>query len=341
MKYLSLASAVVVGLAGISSAPANSDDHKESGLANAEIKEWEVPWEDSRPRDPWVHDGTVWFVGQGSHYAATFNPETEEFKRYDLPDGAGPHTVIVDDRGAWYAGNLKEHIGLIDPGTGDIKQFELPGSGPRDSHTMDFTAAGDIWFTVQGGNQIGFLETTGGEMMLWEVPTESARPYGLIVENDRPWATLFGTNKLATVENGKLKEFELDREKSRPRRLGMTDDGTLWYVDYNQGYVGSYDPVTGDNKDWRAPAAGNSRPYGMAVDKRNDVWFVETGVQPNRLVGFDTETHEFSEPIELESGGGTVRHMFYDEGTDSIWFGTDANTLGVVRLSEPPVVTAD
>tara|TARA_B100002019_G_C21038948_1_gene483493 strand:- start:123 stop:743 length:621 start_codon:yes stop_codon:yes gene_type:complete len=206
---------------------------------------------------------------------------------------------------------------------------------------MDFTAAGDIWFTVQGGNQIGFLETNGGEMMLWEVPTESARPYGLIVENDRPWATLFGTNKLATVENGKLKEFELDREKSRPRRLGMTDDGTLWYVDYNQGYVGSYDHVTGDNKDWRAPAAGNSRPYGMAVDKRNDVWFVETGVQPNRLVGFDTETHEFSEPIELESGGGTVRHMFYDEGTDSIWFGTDANTLGVVRLSEPPVVTAD
>ncbi len=36
---------------------------------------------------------------------------------------------------------------------------------------MDFTAAGDIWFTVQGGNQIGFLETNGGEMMLWEVPT--------------------------------------------------------------------------------------------------------------------------------------------------------------------------
>ena len=121
----------------------------------------------------------------------------------------------------------------------------------------------------------------------------------------------------------------------------MTNDGTIWYVDYNKGYVGSYDPVSGENKDWRAPAEENSRPYGMAVDKRNDVWFVETGVQPNRLVGFDTETHEFSEPMELESGGGTVRHMFYDESTDSIWFGTDANTLGVVRLEEPPVVTAD
>jgi virginiamycin B lyase len=341
MKYLSLASAVVVGLAGLSSAPANSDDYKTAGLADAEIQEWQVPWEDSRPRDPWVHDGIVWFVGQGSHYAATFNPETEEFKRYDLPSGAGPHTVIVDDRGAWCAGNLKEHIGLIDPDSGDIKQFKLPGSGPKDSHTMDFTASGDIWFTVQGGNQIGFLEITDDEIMLWEVPTDSARPYGLIVENDRPWATLFGTNKLATVENGNLKEFELKREKSRPRRLGMTDDGTIWYVDYNQGYVGSYDPATGANKDWRAPAAGNSRPYGMAVDKRNDVWFVETGVQPNRLVGFDTETHEFSKPIELESGGGTVRHMYYDENTDSIWFGTDANTLGVVRLSKPSNATAD
>ncbi|MGM0526046.1 MAG: virginiamycin B lyase family protein [Pseudomonadota bacterium] len=332
MKYALLSSTALFAVASLCSAPVLADDHNK-GLAKAEIQEWDVPWEDSRPRDPWVHEGTVWFVGQAGNYVATLDPDSGDFERYEIPDGAHPHTVIVDNRGAWYAGNLDDHIGLVDPESGDVKQYALPGGGPKDSHTMDFTSGGDIWFTVQGGNQLGFLDTDSEQIMLWEVPTEDARPYGLIVENDKPWATLFGTNKLATVEQGQLQEIELEREKNRPRRLGMTDDGIIWYVDYNQGYVGSYNPDSGENNDWRAPAEQNSRPYGMAIDKRNDVWFVETGVQPNRLVGFDTDSKTFSEPMPIPSGGGTVRHMYYDEATDSIWFGTDVDTVGVVRLT--------
>lgn len=312
---------------------AGADDHAASGLAKAEIQEWDVPWEDTRPRDPWVHEGTVWFVGQAGNYVATLDPNSGDFTRYEIPEGAHPHTVIVDDRGAWYAGNLDEHIGLVDPANGNVKQFPLPGGGTKDSHTMDFTRNGDIYFTVQNGNQLGFLDTESEQIMLWDVPTDGARPYGLIVENDKPWATLFGTNKLATIEKGRLKEIELNREDNRPRRLGMTNDGRIWYVDYNQGYVGVYDPESGANSDWRAPGEINSRPYGMAIDKRDDVWFVETGMQPNRLVGFDTESKTFSEPMEIPSGGGTIRHMYYDESTDSIWFGTDVDTVGVIRLT--------
>src|SRR5690606_21024060 len=62
-----------------------------------DITEWEVPWENSRPRDPWVGGkDTIWFVGQRSDYVARLNPQTGEFKRYDLEAGAGPHTVISD-----------------------------------------------------------------------------------------------------------------------------------------------------------------------------------------------------------------------------------------------------
>ena len=331
MKQLTCSALSTASLALLMSAPALADDHR--GLATAEIQEWKVPWEDSRPRDPWLHKGTVWFVGQSGNYVATLNPESDEFKRYEIPEGAHPHTVIVDDRGAWYAGNLDEHIGLVNPENGKVKRFELPGAGTKDSHTMDFTSDGDIYFTVQNGNQLGFLDTESEQIMLWDVLTDSARPYGLIVENDKPWATLFGTNKLATIDKGQLKEIELDREDNRPRRLGMSSDGVIWYVDYNQGYVGSYDPQTGENNDWRAPGEINSRPYGMAIDKRDDVWFVETGMQPNRLVGFDTDSKTFSEPMPIPSGGGTIRHMYYDEASDAIWFGTDVDTVGVVRLT--------
>ena len=65
--------------------------------AQVPIKEWPVPYADSRPRDPYV-DGQnrVWFVGQKGNYLAYLEPESGEFKRYGLEDGALPHNLIVD-----------------------------------------------------------------------------------------------------------------------------------------------------------------------------------------------------------------------------------------------------
>ena len=64
---------------------------------NVEIREWLVPWQNSRPRDPYVDSsGRVWFVGQADHYVANLQPETGEFNRVDLEPGTGPHNLIVD-----------------------------------------------------------------------------------------------------------------------------------------------------------------------------------------------------------------------------------------------------
>lgn len=295
------------------------------------LTEWDVPWKSTRPRDPWPqNDTTIWFVGQAGDYAATFNPKTEAFKRYDLEEGTGPHTVIANDKGAWYAGNRNRHIGLIEPETGDIEKIMMPGDGYGDAHTMDFTRNGDIWFTLQGANQIGFLDVDKRKVTLHDIETPSARPYGLVVnEQDRPWATLFGTHKLLTVtEKGELKEIELPREAARPRRLAIGPDGQVWYVDYAKGYLGRYNPETETIEEWRTPAGEKAYPYAMGMDHKGRPWFVETGPRPNRFVGFNPETESFYEPVPIESGGMTVRHMTFDKDTHSFWFGTDANTLG-------------
>lgn len=302
---------------------------------SVEIKEWQVPWEQSRPRDPWaMPDGTVWFVGQRSHYAAIFDPQAQQFTKIDLPEGAGPHTVIADERGAWYAGNLKAHIGLINPDTYAITQYAPPGDGRRDVHTMDFNSDGHIWFTEQGGNRIGLFNPDSEQFTMYDVPTQYARPYGLVVHNDQPWATLFGTHKLATVSDGELVEIELPRESARPRRLAVTADGMVWYVDYADGYLGRYNPNDEEVSEWRAPSAKDSRPYGMAADSEGRLWFVETSVQPNRLVGFDPASNAYVANVEIPSGGGSIRHMYYDANTNSIWFGSDANTVGQAILTD-------
>lgn len=303
--------------------------------ANAEIREWEVPWPESRPRDPYVDaQGRVWFVGQRSHYVAYLDPETGEFERYDLEDGAGPHNLIVDGEGiVWYAGNRAAHIGKLDPATGEIVKYPTPTPSARDPHTMAFGTDGDIWFTSQGGNSVGRLDRRTGQVRVIELPTERARPYGLVVGPDgRPWFTEFGSFKLGTVDPAtmELTEHELPREDARPRRLALTSDGVVWYVDYAGGYLGRFDPASGEVKEWRAPAAAESRPYAMASDDRDRLWFAETGPSPNRLVGFDPATEEFFSVTEVPSGGGTVRHMVFHQG--DIWFGADTNTIGRARL---------
>lgn len=309
-----------------------------SGL---DVHEWTVPFEDSRPRDPYVGpDGRVWFVGQKSDYVAYLDPETGEFEKYDLERGTGPHTVIVGDDGTvWIAGNLKGYIGKMDPEIGSIEKIMMPDPKATDPHTMAFTSDGDIWFTLQVSNRIGYLDTETNDIRLVEVPSAGARPYGLKVdENDDAWIVLLGTNKLAHVvgETMEIREIDLPREATRPRRVGITSDGSVWYVDYNEGYLGRFDPATEAIDEWAMPSGTSARPYGMAVDDEDRIWFVETGVTPNRFVGFDPNTESFTAPAAIPSGGGTVRHMYFHEPSGTVWFGADTNTIGraIVRTAQ-------
>jgi len=303
-----------------------------------EIKEWPVPWKDSRPRDPdFVRPDSVWFVGQTGHYLANFNPQTGKFRKVDLTDEAGPHNLIVASDGiVWYAGNLQGYIGRYDPKTGGIRHIAMPDRQARDPHTLVFDEGEKhIWFTVQAGNFVGRLNVASEKVDLIPVPTPQARPYGIAMARDgAPWIVLFGTNKLATLDPKTLTltEHALPRADARPRRLGFTTDGRLWYVDFAQGYLGAFTPGKGTVKEWRLPGGEDSRPYGMAVDARDRIWAIEVGVQPNNLVGFDPQQEQFFSITPVPSGAGAIRHVDYDSQAGQIWFGTDANTIGYARV---------
>ena len=168
-----------------------------------EIREWQVPYEHTRPRDPFAETANlIWFVGQGGDYLARFDTSTETFSKVDLEDGVGPHNLIVGADGAvWFAGNRKGYIGRYDQAAGEIEKIAMPDRAARDPHTLVFDAAGDIWFTVQGGNFIGRLTVSSRHVDLIAVPTRRARPYGIVVAADgTPWIALFGTSKLASVD---------------------------------------------------------------------------------------------------------------------------------------------
>jgi virginiamycin B lyase len=303
-----------------------------------QIMEWTVPWEKTRPRDPYLDkQGRVWFVGQGGNYVAYLNPANGQFKRYEIDAGTNPHNLVVADDGmVWYSGNRNGRICKLDPATGKITTYMMPDPAVRDPHTLIFDKSGNIWFTAQSANYVGHLVTKTGQVHLIKSPTPGSRPYGIVVDpKNRPWFVEFGINKIAMIDPASMKivEHNLPDAKTHPRRIAVTSDGMLWYGDYTRGMLGRFDPNTREVKEWPLPSAGMSLPYAMASDDKDRIWLVETGVQPNRLVGFDPKTQDwFSITPISKSGGGSVRHMVFHPQTRTIWFGTDANTIGRANI---------
>jgi virginiamycin B lyase len=317
------------------SLPAATPVAAQSKADTVALTEFMVPWgAATRPRDPSVDpQGRVWFVGQEGNYVARFDPKTQKFERFEIDPGTHPHTVNVDAAGdAWYTGNRNGMIGRIDGKSGAITRYPMPDSTARDPHTIAIDTKGNLWFTLQNSNMLGHLVKQTGAVTLIAMPTPRSRPYGIVIDaRGRPWFDLFGTNKIGTVDPQSLRvrEYPLPDERARPRRIALTSDGAVWYGDYSRGFLGRLDPSSGVVREWALPGGGTSLPYAMTVDEYDRLWLVETGRQPNRLVGFDPTTSQFFGETNLGPvQANTVRHMVYDRRTHTIWFGSDRGTLG-------------
>ena len=292
-----------------------------------DMKEWTIE-RGGRSRDPYVApDGKVFFAGQQGNYVGMVDPASGAVKYYELEENTNPHTVIVDDKGTvWYAGNRNGRIGRLNPANGEIKTF--PTGEARDPHTMHFDGNGNIWFSSQGSSRIGRLNMATGKVELINpLGEQRANPYGLDLDpQGRLFVSLFATDKIAMVTpDMKFKIFSTV-EGGKIRRNAVTPDGMVWYVDYARGFVGRLDPSTGQTKEWQSPGGPQSRPYAITADGSGRLWVSETGAE-KKLVAFDPKTEKFFANITVSDN---IRHMMFDPKTGTMWFGTDANTIGRV-----------
>jgi virginiamycin B lyase len=306
-------------------------------------KEWTVPWENTRPRDPIMDQaGRVWFVGQTGNYVAYLDPRSGEFKRYAIEDGTNPHNVNVDERGGiWYTGNRNGRLVSLDPATGRLKNFMMPDSTVRDPHTMIWGKDGIAWFTAQQSQRIGRFDRNTGEIRLWRPPGEGrTNPYGVVLDptTGQPYFNLWATNKIATIDPKTLeyREFTHPDARMRARRIAVTSDGQIWFGDY-RGFLNHLDPKTGKFEEFPLPSGAAAMPYAHTQDDQDRIWVAETGVQPNRLVAFDTKTRQWVANFAVPSNGSdrnTIRHMTFNRSTRELWFGTDAGTIGHVKVPQ-------
>ena len=284
------------------------------GPAKVTIKEWDVPTPGSRPHDPLaMPDGSLWYTGHRASVLGRLDPKTGKITEYKTRTPvSGPHGLAGDkDGNIWFTGNFKGYIGKLDVKSGQFTEYRLPDPKARDPHTPIFDKTGNLWFTVQGGNMIGRLVPATGEIKLVEAPTPKSLPYGTVIDSKNLlWIVLFGTNKIASIDNNmKVTEYTLPNAEARPRRLAIDANDVIWYSDFARGYLGKFDTKTGKFvKEYLSPSGAKSEPYGITVID-GIVWYNEGNAKPNGLVRFDPKTESFQSFPILPSGGGVVRNM--------------------------------
>jgi virginiamycin B lyase len=301
------------------------------------LKEWDVPTPNSHPHDPALSpDGALWYTGQGSNTLGRLDPTTGKVQEFHLKTpNSGPHGLVADRAGnIWFTANSKGYIGKLDPRTGRITEYPLPDKDADDPHTPVFDQEGTLWFTVQGGNDVGRLDPRTGMIMLKKVPTPRALPYGIAVNSKGvPFFCEFGTNRLARIDpqTMDITEYPLP-QGARPRRLAITSNDMVYYSDNARGYVGRLDSATGKTQEWRSPGGAESEPYAITVTPDGMVWYVETGLTPNRIIRFNPMTETFSTPTPIPSGGGVVRNMVATPDGKLYLACSGVNKIGIAEI---------
>ena len=118
---------------------------------DGDIKEWNPPFRGPR-RLHVAPDGMVWVPGFGSGVFGKFNPETEWWTVYELPDAENqiPYALNVDSHGiVWICGTGNDTINRFDPITETLVEFRLP---TRVSYTreIEFDDDGNVWTSTSG-----------------------------------------------------------------------------------------------------------------------------------------------------------------------------------------------
>ncbi len=77
---------------------------------------------------------------------------------------------------------------------------------------------------------------------------------------------------LLTASPAAIKEFPLPRANAFPHDVAVAPDGSVYYSDQSNSFIGQLDPVTGAVTDIATPTPG-SGPHGIIVAPDGMIWY--------------------------------------------------------------------
>ncbi|MGA2461444.1 MAG: CFI-box-CTERM domain-containing protein [Candidatus Bathyarchaeia archaeon] len=246
----------------------------------------------------------VFFTEGSSNKVAFFDNNTGtpyRFTEYQLHGGSNPVNIAVDDQGVMYFPESgRDIIGVLDPSSNTLTEWTLPGATTSAGSNNNLGNLGVwgisvqvvnsqsgtnrlVWFTELLGDKIGRLNTSTGQLVLYDISTLGVSahhsPAGIV-------ATPATCSSSGTTCNSNQVFFS-SSNTNQISVIGPTDT------------LSSYNLFGG---------IGGAKPTAVAMDSANNrLWFPESN---SGNIGFIDTT--FSQPTQivptslctLTSGGG-------------------------------------
>jgi virginiamycin B lyase len=303
-----------------------------SGISqpNGKVSEWQVPTP-KFARDPApAPDGRIYIAVMHGNKLARFDPATQKFDEWDLPDGTQPHGLVVDEKGTvWMTGNGNGTLLEIPFSNGQPARMvahKTPSGGSP--HTIIFDGRNALWFTNQSADKVTRFDRTTGKMT--EFDTRDG-PYGLAMDRDgNVWFCQASGRRVGRIDakSGRVTELDLGNG-SLPRRIAAAPDNTLWVARYGDGKLTHIDAATGKViKSYDMPAGARGSPYAVTVDGAGKVWANEIATDTVAL--FDPANEKFR-VFALPTKNEGIRKMIVDAKGRLWYMGSHSGKLGVVE----------
>jgi len=185
---------------------------------------------------------------------------------------------------------------LIDgPAKADIKMWDVPTQGSR-PHDPLAARDGSIWWSAQLANKLGRVDPKSGAIEEFTLKSAFTGPHGLVEDKSgNIWFTgnLTGLIGKLDPKTGNVTEYKMPDPSAKDTHTLIFDrSGILWFTVQQANKVGRLDPKTGEVK-LVTPPTPKARPYGMALNSKNAVHFVEFGT--NKIATIDSKTMAIKE----------------------------------------------
>jgi virginiamycin B lyase len=194
--------------------------------------------------------------------------------------------------------------------SGEVREWPVPT--PEFARDPAVAPDGSIYIAVMHGNKIARFDPQAQSFKEWDLPA-GARPHGLLVDRAGiVWYTGNGNGTIGRLDPRSATVVEYRTPSGGdPHTLVIDDEGTtIFFTVQSGGRIGRLDTRSGKISEYETTGG----PYGIALDKRGQVWFCR--MRADKLGILDPKTGALSE-LALPAGSRPRRMATAPDG--SLW----------------------